>query len=108
MFHQFQEFFRQLADTHPKWNFIYFYDPVVADRILTGLWMTVQLSVICVILSVVIGVVGAWLQGSTHHIARRFVQGYVQFFRNTPPLIQLLFFYFYLLFQFGFCLQHFG
>ena len=56
--------------------------------------MTLQLSVVCVILSVVIGVVGAWLQGSPVKVVRAVVQGYIQFFRNTPPLIQLLFFYF--------------
>lgn len=90
----FQEFFRELANTHPKWNFIYLYDPAQAERVLSGFWMTIKLSVVCVILSVVIGVVGAWLQGSPNKIARNFVQGYIQFFRNTPPLIQLLFFYF--------------
>lgn len=94
MLEAFQEFFRNLAETYPKWNFIYFYDPVQAERILSGLWMTIILSVICVILSVGIGVVGAWLQGSPHKWVRNIVQGYIQFFRNTPPLIQLLFFYF--------------
>jgi len=89
-----QAFFRELADTHPKWNFIFFYDPTQLDRVLSGLWMTIQLSVVCVILSVVIGVLGSWLQGSHLPIVRRIVQGYIQFFRNTPPLIQLLFFYF--------------
>ena len=87
-------FFRELAETHPKWNFIFFYDPVQGDRVLSGLWMTIQLSVVCVIFSVVIGVVGAWLQGSKNKYFRSFVQGYIQFFRNTPPLVQLLFFYF--------------
>ena len=94
MIESFQAWFRALADTHPKWNFIYFYDPVQAARIGEGLWMTLQLSVACVVLSVVIGVVGAWLQGSQRAVVRAFVQGYIQFFRNTPPLIQLLFFYF--------------
>jgi len=89
-----QAFFRELADTHPKWNFIFFYDLTQLDRVLSGLWMTIQLSVVCVILSVVIGVVGSWMQGSHLPIVRRIVQGYIQFFRNTPPLIQLLFFYF--------------
>jgi polar amino acid transport system permease protein len=56
--------------------------------------MTVELSVICVILSVVIGVVGAWAQGAHSKTLRLVVQGYIQFFRNTPPLVQLLFFYF--------------
>lgn len=94
MLEAFQAFFRDLAETHPKWNFIFFYDPVQAERVLGGLWMTVELSVVCVVLSVVIGVVGAWLQGSPLYILRAIVQGYIQFFRNTPPLIQLLFFYF--------------
>ncbi|MEO9876575.1 MAG: amino acid ABC transporter permease [Anderseniella sp.] len=94
MLDAFQEFFRELAQTNPKWNFIYLYDPVQTERVLTGLWMTIKLSVVCVVLSVVIGVVGAWLQGSPIKWLRMFVQGYIQFFRNTPPLVQLLFFYF--------------
>lgn len=94
MYQSIQEFFRQLADTHPKWNFIYIYDPVQTERVLAGLGMTVQLSIICVVASVIIGVVGAWLQGSETKLVRRAMQGYIQFFRNTPPLIQLLFFYF--------------
>jgi polar amino acid transport system permease protein len=56
--------------------------------------MTVKLSVLCVFFSVVIGVIGAWLQGSKHQIPKAIVQGYIQFFRNTPPFVQLLFFYF--------------
>ena len=86
MLEAFQEFFRELAQTNPKWNFIYLYDPVQTERVLTGLWMTVKLSVICVALSVVIGDnVGAWLQGSPIKWLRMVVQGYIQFFRNTPP-----------------------
>ena len=56
--------------------------------------MTIKLSVTCVILSVIVGLIGAWLQGARSPVVRAFVQGYIQFFRNTPPLIQLLFFYF--------------
>lgn len=89
-----QSFFRELAETHPKWNFIYLYDPVQTERVVDGFWMTLQLSLSCVVLSVVIGVVGAWLQGSHFKTVRAVMQGYIQFFRNTPPLIQLLFFYF--------------
>lgn len=87
-------FFRALAEDHPRWNFIFLYDPVQGERVLSGIWMTIQLSIACVVLSVVIGVVGAWLQGSPSRILRSVVQGYIQFFRNTPPFVQLLFFYF--------------
>ncbi len=94
MLELFQNYFRELAESNPKWNFIFFYDPVQTERVLSGLWMTVKLSIVCVILSVIIGIVGAWLQGAKNPVARAFIQGYIQFFRNTPPLVQLLFFYF--------------
>ncbi len=86
--------FLQLSTTYPKWNFIFFYDPVQWQRLVSGLWMTIKLSVVCLILSVVIGIIGAWLQGARNPILRGIVQAYIQFFRNTPPLVQLLFFYF--------------
>lgn len=89
-----QLYFRNLAETNVKWNFIFFYEPLQFERLLTGLSVTLQLSVVCVILSVIIGLGGAWLQRSHSKIVRYLVQGYIQFFRNTPPLVQLLFFYF--------------
>ncbi len=87
-------FFLQLADEHPRWNFIFFYDAFQWNRLVDGLQMTLLLSVACVLFSVVIGVVGAWLQGTHRVWLRLLVQGYIQFFRNTPPFVQLLFFYF--------------
>jgi polar amino acid transport system permease protein len=90
----FQQYFYDLAQTHPKWNFIYLYDPTQTARVIDGFWMTLELAVICVLLSVIIGVVGAWAQGAHSKTLRLVVQGYIQFFRNTPPLVQLLFFYF--------------
>ena len=90
----FEEFFRQLAEEYPRWNFIWLYEARQTEKILSGIWMTIQLSVACVILSVIIGVIGAALQGARSALVRALVQGYIQFFRNTPPLVQLLFFYF--------------
>lgn len=70
------------------------YQPVQQGKILSGIWMTIQLSIACLILSMVIGVLGAFAQGSRNVVLRSIVQGYIQFFRNTPPYVQLLFFYF--------------
>ena len=70
------------------------YEPVQQGKILSGIWMTIKLSFFCLILSVVIGIIGAFAQGSKIWIVRSFVQGYIQLFRNTPPYVQLLFFYF--------------
>ncbi|MEM7177141.1 MAG: amino acid ABC transporter permease [Pseudomonadota bacterium] len=89
-----EDFFRELAENTTRWNFIWMYEDRQRDKILSGLWMTIQLSVFCLICSVVIGLVGAWMQGAKSAIVRAIVQGYIQFFRNTPPLVQLLFFYF--------------
>ena len=88
------DFFRQLAEDQPRWNFIFFYEPVEIQRVLSGIGVTLKLSIICLILSVVIGILGAWLQGSPIKWLRNLVQGYIQFFRNTPPVVQLLFFLF--------------
>jgi len=87
-------FFLELYKSDPKWNFIFFYDPVQMDRVIEGFWTTIELAVVCVLSSVVIGIVGAWMQNQPNRFLRLLVQGYIQFFRNTPPLIQLMFFYF--------------
>jgi polar amino acid transport system permease protein len=89
----FEEFFRRLNDQHSV-NFSFFYDSFDRGRLILGVWTTVELSCLCLVFSLVIGVVGAWLQGSRFTLPRRVVQGYIQFFRNTPPLVQLTFFYF--------------
>ena len=88
------DFFRQLAEEYPRWNFIWIYESSQRAKILSGIWMTIKLSIACLIFSVVIGVLGAFAQGSKNFFIRIFVQSYIQFFRNTPPFVQLLFFYF--------------
>lgn len=88
------DFFRQLAEEYPKWNFIWIYESSQRTKILTGIWMTIKLSIACLIFSVIIGILGAFAQGSKNNFIRLFVQSYIQFFRNTPPFVQLLFFYF--------------
>lgn len=75
-------------------NLTVFYDPFDRARFASGFVMTVELSAVCIVLSIVIGVLGAWIQGSRLRVARTVVHWYIQSFRNTPPLVQLYFFYF--------------
>ncbi|MBB3971784.1 amino acid ABC transporter permease [Hansschlegelia beijingensis] len=75
-------------------NLSYIYDPWDRARFLSGLWMTIYLSVVGVIFSLIIGAVGAWAQSSPLAPVRWLVNAFVTFFRNTPPLVQILFFYF--------------
>ena len=70
------------------------YDAFDRARFAHGFVMTLALAAICIVLSVAIGVVGAWIQGSRHRVPRTVVYWYIQAFRNTPPLVQLYFFYF--------------
>jgi len=70
------------------------YDAFDRARFAHGFITTLALSAICIVLSVVIGIAGAWIQGSRHRVPRAAVHWYIQAFRNTPPLVQLYFFYF--------------
>lgn len=87
------DWFRQLYDTRGL-NFSVFYDRVDAITYLKGIQVSLELSVACIVLSVLIGIVGAFLQRSRLAAPRWLVAAYVNFFRNTPPLAQLYFFYF--------------
>ena len=75
-------------------NLTIFYDPFDRGRFVSGFLMTVKLSAVCIVASVLIGIGGAWLQRSRLRFTRHVVYWYIQFFRNTPPLVQLYFFYF--------------
>lgn len=87
------DFFARLYETTGL-NFTIFYDPYDRGRMLSGLGMTVFLSTVCILLSLVIGVVGAWLQGARSRLVRGALSGFITVFRNTPPLVQIFFFYF--------------
>ena len=89
----FFEWFRILYE-NTGINLPFLYDSYDRGRMFDGFLMTIKLSVVCLFFSVIIGVIGAWLQGSSLKWTRRIVNGYIQIFRNTPPLVQLYFFYF--------------
>lgn len=74
---------------------------------LAGIYFTCLLAGITLVASMAIGIVGAWIQTSRFALPRAFVQGYVQLFRNTPPLVQL-FFFFFILPDLGLRLSNFG
>ena len=85
--------FQWLYDEHGI-NFSVFYDPFDRSSVLDGLLTTLKLAGACLLGSLVVGVVMAWLQGSAIAPVRRAATGVVEFIRNTPPLVQLYFFYF--------------
>jgi polar amino acid transport system permease protein len=75
-------------------NFIVFYERFEFDRFLGGIGTSLKLMFWSILLSLVIGVLGAWTQSARSRFLRVGVNAYIQAFRNTPPMIQLLFFFF--------------
>lgn len=75
-------------------NLTFIYDNFDRARMIKGFWLTLELSIVTIILSIIIGVVGAWLKGSRVALVRHLVDGFISLFRNTPPLVQIYFFYF--------------
>lgn len=86
-------FFSDLYETTGL-NFVMFYEEYEYDRFVEAIWVSIKLIIACLIFSVIVGIVGAWAQGAKSVIVRYGVAGYIQLFRNTPPFVQLLFFYF--------------
>lgn len=62
--------------------------------LLEGLWMTVLVSVISILLAAVIGVAGAAARVFRVPVLSQFFVGYVEFVRNTPLLAQLFFIFY--------------
>lgn len=59
-----------------------------------GLWLTIQLSVLGLVGSIVLGILIALLRISPFAPLRWIGASYVEFFRNTPLLVQLFFLFF--------------
>jgi His/Glu/Gln/Arg/opine family amino acid ABC transporter permease subunit len=89
----FAEWFQQFYES-TGWNFVFMYDEYERDRLVEAIWVTIKLSLNCLLFSLIVGVVGAWAQGARVAWVRHTVYWYIQAFRNTPPLVQILFFYF--------------
>lgn len=75
-------------------NLSIFHDDFDRNLFLEGIRYTAWLSIASIIGSMLLGAVGAYVQYTGSGFAKRFVNGYVHVFRNTPPLVQLYFFYF--------------
>ena len=90
---RFYDWFRWLYDATGV-NLNYIYDDFDRARMLKGVWLTLELSVLTVLLSILVGIIGAWAQGSRSRLIRLGVDGFISLFRNTPPLVQIYFFYF--------------
>src|SRR5438128_2638704 len=63
-------------------------------RILSGLSISLEISVLALLLSIVLGGLLGVMRVTPVALLRRISGGYVEFFRNVPPLIHLFYIYF--------------
>ncbi|BCB21175.1 amino acid ABC transporter permease [Bosea sp. ANAM02] len=59
-----------------------------------GLWLTIQVSLIAIVASIIVGVLGAAARVLSVPVIDKLVIGYVEFIRNTPLLAQLFFIFY--------------
>lgn len=67
----------------------YFFDPTV----ISGLYVSLGLTVIAMVLGVILGLAIAIARMSTDRLASNFASLFIWFFRGTPLLVQLIFWY---------------
>ncbi|SEU33043.1 amino acid ABC transporter permease [Nonomuraea wenchangensis] len=63
------------------------------DRILDGIWVTIEISVLATVLGLLLGVGMAILRLSHNPVLSGLATLYIWFFRGTPVLVQLIFWY---------------
>jgi polar amino acid transport system permease protein len=64
------------------------------EWLLSGLNITIQLSLVSIVLAFLLGLLIAVMRMSRVRLVRWAAHGYLEFFRNTPLLVQIFFWYF--------------
>jgi polar amino acid transport system permease protein len=64
------------------------------EWLVSGFYTTLQLSLVAVFFSFILGLIIAVMRMSNIRPVRWFAHGYLEFFRNTPLLVQIFFWYF--------------
>jgi polar amino acid transport system permease protein len=75
-------------------NFTIVHDAFDQSRFIDAIGLTASLSVACIALSTLVGLVLALLHEARGRPTKVIIELFVSFFRNTPPLVQLYFFFF--------------
>jgi polar amino acid transport system permease protein len=64
------------------------------SSIMHGLWLTIELTVVAMLVGMVLGTLLAMMRLATNPVLRGVAGGYIWLFRGTPILVQLLFWFF--------------
>lgn len=80
-----------LTNSRFGWSIVGSY--LFSHAILHGVCLTLLLTVVCMLIGVVLGVVLAIMRLSSNPIAKAVALAYISFFRGTPVLVQLIFWF---------------
>jgi polar amino acid transport system permease protein len=80
-----------LTNPNLEWSAVRKY--LFSDIILRGVWMTIKLTVLSMAIGIVLGIVAAVMRLSENPVVRSAAWLYVWFFRGTPLLVQILFWF---------------
>ncbi|MEO3941580.1 amino acid ABC transporter permease [Paenarthrobacter nicotinovorans] len=79
--------------TNPNFEWEVVASYIFAPPIMQGLWLTLWLTVVAMVLGIALGVVLAIMRLSSNPVASYTAWAFVWFFRGTPLLVQLVFWY---------------
>jgi polar amino acid transport system permease protein len=77
--------------TNDRFQWSVFFDYLFDSRILHGVRVTLELTVVAMLVGIVLGVVLAVMRLSPNPLVKGFSWFYIWFFRGTPVLVQILF-----------------
>lgn len=79
--------------TNPNYQWETVGEYLFAPSILQGLWVTMWITFVCMIIAVLLGLILAFMGLAESRYVRGAAEAYIAFFRGTPLLVQLIFWY---------------
>ncbi|MCU1659847.1 MAG: hypothetical protein JWO57_4503 [Pseudonocardiales bacterium] len=80
-----------VVNKHWQWDYVRGY--FTYNTIVHGIWVTIQLTVLAMAIGIVFGIILAIMRMSPNPVLSTTAFAYTWFFRGTPVLVQLLFWY---------------
>jgi polar amino acid transport system permease protein len=77
--------------TNPAWHWDVVWRFMFNARVLSGLWLTIELTLLAMVIGVVLGIIIAVMRLSPNPIVSTVAWLYTWFFRGTPVLVQVIF-----------------
>jgi polar amino acid transport system permease protein len=77
--------------TNRAWRWDVVWEFLFSTRVLSGLWVTIELTALAMVIGVVLGIVIAIMRLSPNPIVSTIAWLYAWFFRGTPVLVQVIF-----------------